>query len=146
MQLGARMDRGPAAPDTKTPACPRRTRAGDGLDYVKMRGKGSRSLFSVRVAANIAQWAGPSVAAPVTVVHTGAEFVSRAPAPQSNRTRLGPHLPTRSCDKACHACGMDRARGGRAAERGVPDKMRAATRSGKLRPAARPGALGRWAS
>lgn len=160
MQLGARMDRGPVAPGMETLACSRRARADGGFVYVKMRDGGQRSLFSVHVAADTAQWAGPSVPVPVTV-HPGAEFGGRAPAPQSNRAQPGPHLPTKFCDKAHSACGMDRARGGPPAERDVPDaghdalksaassrgpdKMRAATRSGSLRPAARPGALDRWA-
>ena len=162
MQLGARIDCGPAAPGTETQACPRRARAGDGFGHaVKMRDGGPRPLFNERVAANIAQRAGPSVAAPATV-HPGAEFAGRAPAPRPDRTQLGLCFPTGFCDKACAARGMDRALGGRAAERGMPDagydalksaappgepdKMRVGTRPGKFRPAARRGALGRWAS
>lgn len=162
MQLGARMDCGPAAPGTETPTRPRRTRAGGGFGYaVKMRDGGPRPLFNERVAANIAQRAGPSVAAPTTA-QPGAEFAGRAPAPRPDQTQLGPCFPTGFCDKACAARGTDRALGGPPAERGMPDaghdalkgaalpgepdKMRVATRPGKISPAARPGALGRWVS
>lgn len=100
MRLNATMDYGPVVPDMETLTCPRRMRANDGFDYVvKIRDGGPKSLFNEYVAANVAQWAGLSVAEPA-IVYLDAKFIGRTPALQSSQTQPGPHFATRFYDRA----------------------------------------------
>lgn len=95
MRLDARMDYGQVDPDMETLTCPRRMMASDGHDYVvKMRDGGPKSLFNEYVAANVAQWAGLSVAEPA-IVYLDAKFIGRTPDLRSAQTRPGPYFATR---------------------------------------------------